>query len=277
MNRALTAQQVGEANAQLNAKEYAARATVLRSRPISITIETSAKCNLKCVMCPRVKPDWDLDGFIHEAILRKIEPFLPCAQHLQLHGLGEPLLSPAFWQILELIRENGIVFSEVNSNGLLLDDDRIQRLVDSDLSLINISLDAATPETYRRIRGGDFTRAVENIRWLRRRRDDGGRRRPLIVINMTLMVENIRELPAFVELACDLGVDGVQAWHLAQGTLSGNDDSWRVTKDGWTFVYPEQHLSNSPTLCNEMLSRALVFAAERGMPFEGGSDLFLPV
>lgn len=277
MSRVPTDMRPSEANRQLNEREYAARATVLRSRPVSISIETSALCNLKCVMCPRTGPTWDRDGFIGEDILAKIEGFLPFALHLQLHGVGEPLLSPAFWRMLDLIRNHGIAFSEVNSNGLLLDDNRIERLVDSDLSLINISLDAATPETYRRIRGGDFAKVLDNIRRLRSRRDGHGRRLPKIVINMTLMVENIKELPAFVDLACDLDIDGVQAWHLAKGTLSGNDDSWRTTRDGWTFIYPEQHLSNSPALCNVMVSAALALAAKKGMPFVQGTDLHLPV
>jgi hypothetical protein len=100
-------------------------------------------------------------------------------------------------------------------------------------------------------------------------------------MNMTLMMENIRELPLFIDLACDLGVDGADAWHLDTSSDMGVLDDWRLTHDNWTFIYNEQSLHNAPALNNEMVRRAQAIAEHRGFNFKPkpshrGTPLWLP-
>jgi MoaA/NifB/PqqE/SkfB family radical SAM enzyme len=135
------------------------------------------------------------------------------------------------------------------------------------LNLINVSLDAATAPTYRKIRRGNFDKVIEGIRRLIARRKDLGVTRLQVWMNMTLMMENIRELPLFIDLACDLGVDGADAWHLDTRSDETTDD-WRLTHDNWTFIYNEQSLHNAPALNNEMVRRAQAIAEHRGFNFK---------
>jgi len=83
---------------------------------------------------------------------------------------------------------------------------------------------------------------------------------------MTLMLENIRELPMMVDLASELGADALWAQHLVMRN-DHSQDNWRITVGGWTFVYNDQHLSNDPCLSNEMVRQArerLQFRARSG-------------
>jgi MoaA/NifB/PqqE/SkfB family radical SAM enzyme len=157
----------------------------------------------------------------------------------------------------------------INSNGTLLTPERIDRLLRSPLSWISISLDAATPETYRRIRGADFDLVISRVKDLIRERNARqSARRLRVFINMTLMRANIEEFPRFVELAADLGVDGVQVnqllWHKEHCT-------WEIQKGDWSFVYRDQLLRTSVETANDCIRRALENSANNNVPifFDG--------
>ena len=88
---------------------------------------------------------------MHPEIVPRLERMIRQARAVQLHGMGEPLASAAFWYNLTLLSSD--CHSEVNTNFTLASEARIARLVGSNLKLLNVSVDAARPETYRRIRG----------------------------------------------------------------------------------------------------------------------------
>jgi MoaA/NifB/PqqE/SkfB family radical SAM enzyme len=251
--------------------------TVVRSRPTWITLETSAICNFRCVQCPRENPGRTFhENQMDYSIFSKIDRYLPYLSTLQLHGLGEPLFTGVFWQIIAEPLTRDINLS-VNSNGTLLTERNVNRLLSSELNLINISLDAATGPTYRKIRGGNFDKVITGIKRLIARRKELDATRLQVWVNMTLMLENIRELPLFIDLACDLEVDGADAWHL-HARSDGSLDDWRLTRGKWTFVYNEQSLHNAPALSNEMVRQAQAIAEERGFNFKPSSPqpIWLP-
>jgi MoaA/NifB/PqqE/SkfB family radical SAM enzyme len=267
---------LAELNWFLSEHEFKQGVTVVKSRPTWITIETTAVCNLRCVQCPREYLGMQFkETHLDPSIWHKITPFIPYMTHLQLHGLGEPLLADLFWQIVNDDKTKAVDLVDVNSNGTLFTERNVERLLNSGLNFLNISLDAATAPTYKKIRGGNFDKVIAGIRRLTTRRKELGSTGLRIWMNMTLMMENIRELPLFIDLACDLGVDAVDAWHLNMRS-DGAADDWRLTHDNWTFVYNEQHLSNAPTLSNEMVRRAQAIAEQRGFNFKPRSHLWLP-
>jgi MoaA/NifB/PqqE/SkfB family radical SAM enzyme len=243
--------------------------------PVSLTLETSADCNLTCPMCPRAMGS-PANRPMDAAVFAAVQEVLAASRHLQLHGLGEPLMSPVFWQVLDQLEPSDQRFIEVNSNGHLLTPKNIERLLDSPLSRLNLSLDAARPETYRRIRGASLDSVTAKIAALARRRQERGQATPALHINMTLMRENIDELPDFVRLAASLGVDAVDVWHLVQGEGVGNDSSWELEHHGWTFRYPEQHLGDRVEQTHQRLREGMTLAAELGVGFENRPDLWLP-
>ncbi len=104
------------------------------------------------------------------------------------------------------------------------------------------------------------------------------RRRPRetldVFINMTLMVENIAEAPAFVELAHQLGVDAVL---FSQLFPFGNEPGWRVPRGEWTFVYAEQMLTQVPEMAREYLSAAKARAEVLGVKivFQSNTERYL--
>jgi molybdenum cofactor biosynthesis enzyme MoaA len=252
--------------------------THLEARPQWFMIETTSHCNLKCVICPHGHDAMPHKTELDTSRVSRSLDFLASADRMQLFGTGEPLMSPAFWEILESIDPESQTEISINSNGTLLNAERIERLLRSPLSWISISLDAARPETYRRVRGGDFQLVMSRVRDLIRARDTRPRRNRLAVyINMTLMRENIEEFPEFVDLAADVGADGVQVcqllWHEEHRT-------WEIQKGPWRFVYRDQLLKNLAGQANDFIQKAVERGSARNVPivfdwsqFEGSTPV----
>jgi MoaA/NifB/PqqE/SkfB family radical SAM enzyme len=252
-------------NMQLAKWEFKTGVTVVKSLPYTFTVETTTFCNLQCVMCHHGNGAMPTRDHLDTAVIAPLSNFLAHAKWIELYGVGEPLLSPSFWKSLEILPLGQGIHTTINSNGTLLTEEQIDRLLNSPLAQISISLDAASAETYRKIRGADFHLVIGNIRELVRRRNLGASRRLTILLNMTLMRENIEELPAFVDLAADLGVDGIVFWQMRAFDQA---NGWRTTRQEWKFVYEAQLLKHCPELVNRMIQAAVLRANEKNMPVQ---------
>jgi MoaA/NifB/PqqE/SkfB family radical SAM enzyme len=257
------------ANRRRAGRELRLKSRILLATPCEITIESTTFCNLRCVMCEHSQDGMVVKRHFPEHLVDRLAPLLPTASRFQLHSLGEPLMSPAFWKILERITavHRGKPEISFNSNGLLLSEKHIARLLASKLREINISFDAATAATYERIRGGDFDLLAANVASLVRARAAAGRTDFKIILNMTLMRANIEELPQFVRLAHRLGADEVSFWGLNEGENYERPD-WVVSRGDWLFSYPQESPRHYPNLFAAKVREAVVVARELNMPLD---------
>jgi MoaA/NifB/PqqE/SkfB family radical SAM enzyme len=157
----------------------------------------------------------------------------------------------------------------VNSNLVVLTDRMLDDIAASTLLQISVSLDAATAETYRKIRGADFATVTANVRRLSERlRASTAARRPLLVLNMTVMKENLDEVPMFIRLAKSLGADRAVVWPIND---FGPDDEqtrfWETRLRDWHFVYRDQLLTDIPDRVMTMITEAKNIASEIGLDF----------
>ena len=227
---------------------------VTSTGPNQITLETTSVCNLRCVMCPQAIGAVHRPKHMEMAIYEKLRGALAEATYLQLHGIGEPLLSAAFWRYLDELAGQSGKQIRFNTNMTYLTDPQIETILRADVTGISVSLDAAKPETYRKIRNFDLNTVLSNIKRLVAARNGRGLVRPRIQINMTLMRENIEDLPDFIRLGKSLGVDQVGFWHMNEGP------DWVVERPEWTFDYAAQHLGNAPALSNRIIREAMELA-----------------
>lgn len=175
--------------------------------PTTIHFEVNDICNLNCVMCARKSPDVPKDtGNLDPEIVRKTEPELQIVKYAGLAGNGEPFLHPHLFDILEILCSSGCVPSIV-TNGTLLTEDRRERLTRTGASILNISFDGATPETFEFIRNGArFRDVLGNLRKLKARKES--RKTPFPIFNflVCVMKQNSGELEDIVDIAAELGV-----------------------------------------------------------------------
>lgn len=165
--------------------------------PVEYIVETTAKCNLYCPMCPREthpQPKEDMTDAVFERLVRESAP---SAEHMMLIGLGEPFLDPKIFDRIEHCDRHGI-YSLLSTNGTLLDREAAERLLATPLEHVTFSFDGATKETFEFYRkGARFEKVRDNFVQFARLKSERGAR-VQIVVQMVQMDGNTAEAEAFM-------------------------------------------------------------------------------
>lgn len=190
------------------------RPSILSALPRSLYLETTNRCDSKCQTCARtfntVEPPKDLTL----AELKRIVDQFPVLDRVVLHGVGEPLLNRELFPMIAYLKEKGatVLF---NSDAITLTLPRARQLIETGLDEFRVSMDAATQETYLKIRGVDrFDRVVANVQTLVELQRTLERSTPRVSLWFTAMRANLEELPTFVRLAAKIGVPEVYVQRL---------------------------------------------------------------
>lgn len=178
------------------AADYWAERPEARGYPISVTAETTTRCNLNCPMCLRVRDGLPPRDMPLDLFARLWNTGRPAFDHLILYGLGEPLCDPAFFAKAALAARRCAAV-QVSTNASLLDENRSRELLETGVNQVIFSLDAARPETYARLRpGGDYAATVRHIEVFLRLNEERGR--PVFtVVQLVVLPENRAEVDEF--------------------------------------------------------------------------------
>src|SRR4030042_5156684 len=176
--------------------------------PRTLNLELTTRCNLRCIMCPKTLgktesiPDGDIDENVYNVVERDV---LPHVRQLVLSFVGEPLLQKKYlFRLLENCFNRRIAVSLV-TNGLLLDHDTAELLVEKKVLELNVSVDASDENIYRQIRGGNFQTVVNNLITLKELKLHKNVAEPYLKLSFVAMKRNISGLEHFVELAASVG------------------------------------------------------------------------
>lgn len=167
-------------------------------------IEPIGRCNLACRMCTVNHRGDEVAELPLERYVAWLDE-LPQLEELHLQGLGEPMLHPRFFEMVEIAAARGIRVS-ANTNLTLLTPERARRCASSGLAQLSVSLDGASAAVYEAVRhGAAFAKVLRNLDRLVAARDAAGGR-PEVRGVMVLMRSNLHELPALVRLLHTHGV-----------------------------------------------------------------------
>jgi len=185
---------------------YLARRATLAALPVEYIVETTAKCNLYCPMCPRethAQPKADMSADVFERLVRESGG---TAEHMMLIGLGEPFMDPRIFERIEFCHQHSIS-TLLSTNGTFLDERLAGRILESPLEQITLSFDGASKESFEFYRkGAKFDKVRDNfVRFATLKR--ARRSRMQIVVQMVRMERNAGEVAEFVRFW--RGVPGV--------------------------------------------------------------------
>src|SRR6516225_9845500 len=107
---------------------YLASRSRLGALPVEYIVETTAKCNLYCPMCPRETHKQPKEDMAEEIFDRLVSETGRTAEHMMLIGLGEPLLDPKIFERVEYCARHRIS-TLLSTNGTLLDEEAAGRLL----------------------------------------------------------------------------------------------------------------------------------------------------
>jgi MoaA/NifB/PqqE/SkfB family radical SAM enzyme len=173
-----------------------------------LQVEAAFACNLRCVMCPwrEMAKGAANQGIMSQEIWQAIRPYLSEAQSVDFTGGGEPLLQPRLARWIAEAKAAGCETGFL-SNGLLLNQEKLEKILEAGLNWICISMDGATAEIYNQIRvGSNFERVCQNVANIARLRKN---KLPKTMINFVLMKMNFHQMEEIVRVAGRLGVDQV--------------------------------------------------------------------
>jgi MoaA/NifB/PqqE/SkfB family radical SAM enzyme len=187
-------------------------------------VELTSRCPLRCRMCNRIeyeefsRRDMLLEDF------KRLLPYFQDVEAVVLEGWGESLLHKDLIECIRLAKREGPRVGFVTS-GKGLNEAYIAELLQVGVDFMGFSLAGATPQTHNAIRvNSDLHDLLQNIRIFQERKSREKLTHPRLHIVYLLLQENIREVPALISLARDLGIGEVVLINLIHVTNSWQDE-----------------------------------------------------
>ncbi len=197
LKNALDATEIREADDRVYFKVGDREKEIQKDFPLVIQVETSSYCNMICLGCPQKdmrRPRLFMELDLFKKIVDELSNH---KSRVWLHYMGEPLMHPRIFELIELAAKKLSYFG-MSSNGILLTRDRIERILDSGLHRFEISLDSLDPGLLDQLRpGGNPENIIENVHEFFRVKYDRGQKYPITSINYRELKENLRETGKF--------------------------------------------------------------------------------
>jgi MoaA/NifB/PqqE/SkfB family radical SAM enzyme len=196
-----------------------------RQDPVCLYLETTNRCNLLCVTCPRTYEQLEPEADMPYELFTSLIAQYPNLARVVLHGIGEPMLVKDLAQRVAYLKARGI-YTLFNTNGTLLTEANGRALIDAGLDELRVSLDAADSEVYRMVRGKDFfAKIVQNIQTFTHLLHALKASKPRVSLWLTGLRETVDQLPSFVRLAHQIGVPEVYLQRLVFFAEGANEAS----------------------------------------------------
>jgi len=177
--------------------------------PVCLYLEVTNRCNLLCTTCPRTYEELEPPADMAWDLFVRIVDQVPDLSRAVLHGVGEPMLVKNLPAMVRYLKERG-VHVLFNTNGTVLNERNGRALIAAGLDELRVSLDASNAKSYLKVRGKNyFDRILRNVKAFRALQEREGHAKPRVSAWLTGMRETIAELPAFVQVAADIGVKEV--------------------------------------------------------------------
>jgi len=183
----------------------------MQGLPISISIEPTTSCNLRCPECPSgLRSFTRPTGMLNQDLFKNtIDQLADTLSYLTFYFQGEPYLNPQFLEMTNYASRKGI-YTATSTNAHYLNDDTSRKTIESGLDRLIISLDGTTQESYESYRiGGKIDKVLEGtkniIAWKRKLKS----KTPHVIFQFLVVRHNEHQIPEVYRLAKEFGVDEV--------------------------------------------------------------------
>ncbi|NQU57991.1 MAG: radical SAM protein [Rhodospirillales bacterium] len=165
----------------------------------TVTLEFVNRCNLTCGMCYVANHTFAKETLEMATVKNLIDQVAAQGKTGLLLGSGsEGLLYKGIDEVIRYAKDSGVMDVILMTNGTLLTPEMSEFIVKQEVSRVCISVDAATPETYEKVRGkNELDRVEKNIRGLADSRKKVGSALPIIRLSFCGTEDNQHEQEAF--------------------------------------------------------------------------------
>lgn len=180
--------------------------------PISIAIEPTTSCNLRCPECPSgLRAFTRPTGMLQPAFFnRTIDEVAKHVAYLIFYFQGEPYLNPSFLDMVAYANSKKI-YTATSTNAHYLTSENAKRTVESGLDRLIISIDGTTQDVYEQYRvGGKLSKVLEGAAQIVAWKKKLQRSTPFIIFQFLVVRHNEHQMDEVKKLGYQVGVDEVR-------------------------------------------------------------------
>jgi len=175
-----------------------------KTPPLTLEINITNKCNLKCRMCWLRSSKPTQNEMSEEELRRVVEDAIELGvKEFRFPGSGEPLMRKRIlFQLMEMVKKEGREGLLI-SNGTLFSEEDIKKLVEIEWDVLTISLDGPSAKVNDYIRGviGSFQRVIKTLKFIKKWKSKLKKEKPWLRMNTVLTNKNYDKLESIVKLA----------------------------------------------------------------------------
>ncbi len=177
--------------------------------PISISVEPTTNCNLKCPHCPVgngkiSRKKGSIDFLFFKKIINQSDKTL---LNLFLYFQGEPFLCNDFFKMIKYAVSKKI-FTVSSTNGHFLSKKNAQKCVKSGLDKLIISLDATTQDIYEKYRiNGNINTVKTGIKNILEAKKKFKSKKPFVEIQFLVLKTNEHQIKKMKEIYKNSDID----------------------------------------------------------------------
>ena len=177
-----------------------------------ISWNLTKRCNLRCTHC-YLDASFLTGDVVDELSYAECRKLIDQMAEVNPHACliltgGEPLLREDIYGIASYANDKGFMVV-MGTNGLLLNDTTVPKMLDAGIKGIGVSLDSIHPETHDRLRGlsGSWEKAISGIEAAKKYNLD-------FQIQTTVTKDNYDEIPKMIDFAHKLDATGFYLFFL---------------------------------------------------------------
>ena len=180
-------------------------------KPVSIAIEPTTSCNLRCPECPSGLRSFSRPtGMLEPTFFKKtIDEIASHTHYLTFYFQGEPYLNKNFLEMVNYASQKNI-YTSTSTNAHYFDDLTAKKTVESGLDRLIVSLDGTSQETYEQYRiGGDLIKVLEGTKKVLKWKKELKSKTPYVRFQFLVVKPNEHQIDEAIALGKELGVDDV--------------------------------------------------------------------
>jgi radical SAM protein with 4Fe4S-binding SPASM domain len=185
---------------------------ILWGQPISISIEPTTSCNLRCPECPSglrnfTRPTGMLSLDFYKKIIEEIDKD---TLSITFYFQGEPFLNPDFLSMIRIAAAKKMHVS-TSTNAHFINDDSARQIVESGLDRLIISIDGTAQETYEQYRvGGNLKKVIDATEHLIHWKNKLQSKTPHLIFQFLVVKPNEHQIQDIETLGKRLKVDEIR-------------------------------------------------------------------
>jgi len=208
--------------------------------PKTCLLTVTNSCVLRCKMCHL----WRLDTAGSEISVADCRKFIDSLSRFDTHPLevhiigGESLLKEGILDLIRHISDKGSR-TVITSCGYTIDETAAKAIVDSGLSMLNLSLDSLDPKVHNFLRGKDdcFQRLMRAMDYLSKFKGN----KMKLGINTIISAKNLGDMAELAEWAQqNSNIDSIYFMAVMRPFGSGLDWDW-FKKEGYSDLWPADY------------------------------------